>query len=157
MYHQHLHDSERPVALLASMQANQNRDRKKHKEPYTYLDFSFYRPRNSEDSPDGHYGASYLELLRRGLLPSWALFCYPAMSEAADPSYVPGEPALIAEDVMLLHPKKKGNGYEGLLIALESAGDQVRTFVSTKGVEVTLRVPYVESKAVAREGEFLTP
>lgn len=157
LYHQHLHDRERPIALLASLQANQNRDRKKHKEPYTYLDFSFYKPRNNEDSPEGYYGASYLELLRKGLLPSWALFCYSAMNDAADPSYIPGEPALIAKDAMLLHPKKKGNGYEGLLIALESAGDQVRTFTSTKGVEVVLRVPYVESKAVAREGEFLTP
>lgn len=139
------------------MQANSNRDRKKKAEPYSYLDFSFYKPRNNEDSPEGYYGASYLDLLRRRLLPSWALFCYQAMSDAADPSYVPGEPALIADDVILLHPTKKGNGYEGLLIALESAGDQVRTFVSTKGVEVVLRVPYVETKAVAREGEFLTP
>ena len=139
------------------MQANSNRDRKKKAEPYNYLDFSFYKPRNNEDSPEGYYGASYLDLLRRRLLPSWALFCYQAMSDAADPSYIPGEPALIAGDAILLHPMKKGNGYEGLLIALESAGDQVRTFVSTKGVEVVLSVPYVETKAVAREGEFLTP
>jgi hypothetical protein len=139
------------------MQANSNRDKKKKTEPYSYLDFSFYKPRNNEDSPEGYYGASYLDLLRRRLLPSWALFCYQAMSDAADPSYVPGEPALITEDAILLHPTKKGNGYEGLLIALESAGDQVRTFVSTKGIEVVLRVPYIESKAVAREGEFLTP
>ena len=138
------------------MQANANRDKKKQSQPYTYLDFSFYKPQDAGETPDGHNGAAYVELVRLNLLPSWALFCYKELASSASPGYVPGEPALIAEDAILLHPEQKPGGFSGLLIAMESAGDQMRTFTSTKGTEVTLRVPYIETKFVARENELLT-
>ena len=138
------------------MQANQNRDKKKQPQGYTYLDFSFYKPQDSGERPDGHNGAAYLELIRLNLLPSWALFCYKELAPSASVDYIPGEPALIAEDAILLHPEQKPGGYSGLLIAMESAGDQVRTFTSTKGTEVVLRVPFIETKVVARENELLT-
>jgi len=137
------------------MQANANRDKKKQSQPYTYLDFSFYKPQDAGERPDGHNGAAYVELVRLKLLPSWALFCYKELVSSAAPGYVPGEPALIAEDAILLHPEQKPGGYSGLLIAMESAGDQMRVFTSTKGTEVTLRVPYIETKFVARENELL--
>lgn len=156
IYHQRLHDQERPIALLSSMQANQNRDKKKQPKAYTYLDFSFYKPQHDGETPDGHNGAAYLELIRLKLLPSWALFCFKEIAAAAAPGYVPGEPGLIAEDAVLLHPEARPDGYVGLLIAAESASDQLRTFTSTKGVEITLRVPYVDSKFIARENELLT-
>lgn len=138
------------------MQANANRDKKKQSQPYTYLDFSFYKPQDAGETPDGHNGAAYMELSRLKLLPSWALFCYKELAASATPGYVPGEPALIAEDAILLHPELKPGGYSGLLIAMESASDQVRTFTSTKGTEFNLRVPYIETKFVARENELLT-
>ena len=144
------------MALLASLHANSNRDAKKQREPYNYLDFSFYKPKDAGEKPDGHNGAAYLELIRLRLLPHWALFCYKELSIHATPGYVPGEPALIASDAILLHPELKPNGYTGLLIAMESASDQRRVFTSTKGTEVTLQVPYVETKFVARENELLT-
>ncbi len=143
--------------MLSSLQANQNRDKKKTPKPYSYLDFSFYKPPADDDGPSGHYGSAYKELIRLKLMPSWALFCYKEIASSAAPDYVPGEPALISSDAILLHPEFKDGGYHGLLIALESAGDQVRTFVSTKGVEVDLRVPYIETKVVAMEDGFLTP
>ena len=138
------------------MQANQNRDKKRQAQPYTYLDFSFYKPQDAGETPDGHNGAAYVELVKLKLLPSWALFCYKELASSAVPGYVPGEPALIAKDAILLHPELKPGGYQGLLIAMESAGDQLRKFTSTKGTEVTLRVPYIETKFVARENELLT-
>ena len=138
------------------MQANANRDKKKQSQPYTYLDFSFYKPQDAGETPDGHNGAAYVELIRLNLLPSWALFCYKELASSASSGYIPGEPALIAEDAILLHPELKPGGYQGLLIAMESASDQMRTFVSTKGTEVNLRVPYIETKFVARENELLT-
>ena len=138
------------------MQASANRDKKKQPQPYSYLDFSFYKPQDAGENPDGHNGAAYVELVRLKLLPSWALFCYKELASSASPGYIPGEPALIAEDAILLHPELKPGGYLGLLIAMESAGDQMRTFTSTKGTEVTLRVPYIETKFVARENELLT-
>lgn len=138
------------------MHANSNRDRKKQSQPYSYLDFSFYKPQDAGETPDGHNGAAYLELLRLRLLPSWALFCYKELASSASPGYVPGEPALIAEDAILLHPERRPGGYTGLLIAMESASDQTRRFVTTKGAEVVLRVPYIETKFVARENELLS-
>lgn len=151
-----MHDQERPIALLSSMHANANRDRKKQSQPYSYLDFSFYKPQDAGETPDGHNGAAYLELLRLKLLPSWALFCYKEMASSATPGYVPAEPALVAEDAILLHPEPRPGGYSGLLIAMESASDQARTFTTTKGAEVILRVPFIETKLVARENELLT-
>ena len=138
------------------MQANEKRDRKKKAEPYSYLDFSFYNLKEADDAPAGYYGASYLFLQRKGLLPAWALFCFQALSSTADSSYVPGEAAFISEDAILLHPIKKKHGYEGLMIALESASNQRRLFRSTAGEELYLSVPLVETKAVAREGEFFS-
>lgn len=138
------------------MQANSNRDKKKAPEAYTYLDFSFYKPEDAGETPDGHSAAAYVELIKRRLLPGWALFCYKGLAPHATPGYVPGEPALIAEDAILLHPELKPNGYSGLLIAMESAGDKKRLFTSTRGLEVVLQVPYIETKFVARENELLT-
>jgi len=155
VYHTRLHDAERPVALLSSIQANSGRDTKKQKQPYTYLDFSFYKPRDSGETPDGNYGAAYLELVRRKKLPAWALFCFKELSSSATADYVPGEPAFICEDAVLLHPTLKANGYEGLLLAMESASDKRRVFTDSKGREISLQLPYVETKVIARENVIL--
>lgn len=133
-----------------------NRDKKRQGKPYTYLDFSFYKPQDSGEAPEGHNGAAYLEVIRLKLMPSWALFCYKEIAASATPGYVPGEPALIAEDAILFHPELRPGGYTGLLVALESASDQRRTFTSTKGTQVVLQVPFIETKVVARENELLT-
>ena len=143
------------MALLSSIQANSQRDTKKQRQPYSYLDFSFYKPRDSGETPDGHYGAAYLELIRKKKLPSWALFCFKELSSSAAIDYVPGEPAFICEDAVLLHPVQKGSGYEGLLLALESAGDQRRVFTDSKGQEISLQLPYIETKVIARENVIL--
>jgi len=155
VYHTRLHDAERPVALLSSMQANSARDAKKQRKPYTYLDFSFYKPRDSGETPDGHYGAAYLELVREKRLPAWALFCFKELSSSATVDYVPGEPAFICEDAILLHPTPKTNGYEGLLLALESASDERRVFTDSRGQKISLQLPYVETKVIARENVIL--
>ena len=78
------------------------------------------------------------------------------MAASASEGYIPEKVALIADDAILLHPRKKGKTYEGLLVAQESASDQVRVFRSTEGEEIKLRVPFIDTKLVAREGEILT-
>ena len=79
------------------------------------------------------------------------------MSSGASNDYIPEKVALIAGDAILLHPRRVGKAFEGLLIAQESASDQVRTFLSTEGETIRLRVPYIDTKVIAREGETLTP
>jgi hypothetical protein len=41
------------------------------------------------------------------------------------------------------------------LIALESASNKVQKFTSPCGIQINMRVPHVETKVVAREGERL--
>lgn len=141
--------------MLSSLYANSQRDPKKSQKPYTYMDFSFYKPVHSEDIPQSHYGSAYAELVRAKLLPSWALFCFKSLMASVDEGYVPAEPALIAEDAILLHPEYIGGDYKGLLIAMESASDQRRTFKSTNGKEVALTVPYISTKFIAEENATL--
>lgn len=156
MRHKSLHEAERPVAMLSSLYANSKRDQRKTK-PVSYLDFSFYKPLDDGQIPQAHYGAAYLELLKAKRLPAWALFCYKDFAASADPSYVPTESGLVAEDAILLHPEAVGRGYQGLLIAQESAGGRYRVFRNAKGDETRLLVPDVDSKVVAREDAFLMP
>lgn len=151
-----LHDAERPIALNTTVIAAQNRDPKKGKGP-VYTDFCFYKPVNDGDRPDYVYGSAYVQLIKEKRLPSWTLFCYKDLSLSANPAYEPEECALIAEDAVLLHPEKVGsNSYEGLLLAKESASEQVRVFVDSRGNSVSLRVPHIGTKLVAQEGVVLS-
>ena len=156
MRHRNLHDMERPVAMLSSLYANSQRDPKKSQKPYNYLDFSFYKPFDTGDTPQGQYGAAYIELVKTKRLPSWALFCYKSLVAGAQDGYVPSEPAFVAEDAILLHPEKVGGGYRGLLIAMETASDKRRVFLSSKGEEIVLSVPFISTKVVAEENVTLT-
>ena len=155
-YSQTLHDLERPVALLSSLQANSGRDPKKQRKPFGYLDFSFYKPRAAGNLPDHAYGSSYLMLIRNNKLPAWALFCYKDLASCAEETYFPEEPAFIAKDALILHPRKVPGGYQGMLIAMESASNCKRKFTTTDGKVIELLVPMIESKFVAKEGETLT-
>ena len=135
--------------------ANKDRNPKKQKKPYTYLDFSFYQQKDDGDKPQGHHGSAYMAVLRAGLMPSWALFCYKELAQSANPGYVPEVAAFISEDAILFHPEPSPAGYTGLLVAMESAGDKRRVFKSTDGSTFTLVVPYIETKLVAIEGATL--
>ena len=145
---------ERPVAQLTSLTANGMRDPKKTK-PYKYEDFSFYMTREAQDLPDGCYGSAMLQLVKMGKMPSWGLFCFSQLSAGADKTYLPDVCALIAEDAILLHPMRTGEGYEGLLIAQESASNQRRIFVDEHGSTIELTVPHIHTKVIATEGVTL--
>lgn len=148
--------AERPIALQTSVIANQNRDPKKKREPYKWTDFAMYNTQKAENQADSHYGAAMLQLIKQKRMPSWALFCYKDLSVSADETYIPEEAGFIAKDAILLHPLKQAGGYKGLLIAMESASNQSRVFVDSKGNHITLKVPTIETKLVAREDEFLS-
>lgn len=155
MRHKDLHAQERPTAMLSSLFANSNRDPKKSQKGYSYLDFSFYKPLQNEDVPQSHYGSAYSELIKKGRLPSWALFCFKSLMSSVDEGYVPPEAAFISEDAILLHPERIDGGWRGLLIAMESASDQRRAFEMTNGEIIHLTVPYIHTKLVAQENAIL--
>lgn len=155
MEHKKLHAQERPTAMLSSLYANSQRDPKKSQKPYTYMDFSFYKPIDSLDIPQSRYGSAYAELVRAKRLPSWALFCFKSLMASVDESYVPAEAGFIAKDAILLHPERIQGGYRGLLIAQESASDEQRVFTNALGEQITLIVPFIGTKVVAEEGAIL--
>lgn len=150
-----LHDLERPTALLTALTSNKGKDPRKNK-LNTYLDMSFYKPRDTEASVDAAYGSAMLEMAKRGMLPSWTLFCFKEVTASADSSYKPETLALVAEDAVLLHPQQTPSGWEGMLIARESASLQEREFVSDTGQTVVLTVPLVHTKVICEEGVILT-
>ena len=156
MNHDKLHSLERPVAMLSSIYANSQRDPKKTQKSYSYMDFSFYKPVESLDVPQSHYGSAYAALVSSNRMPSWALFCFKGLMASVDEGYAPAEPGFVSEDAVLLHPEKVQGGYKGLLIAKESAGDQRRIFVNSKGEQIALTVPFIQTKVIAEEGVILT-
>ena len=156
MQKEDLYQLELPTAQQTALIANQQRDPKKKVEPYKFTDFSFFKPVNSNERPSSQYGSAALAMIKAGTFPSWALFCFKQLSEMADPSYVPGVAGFVSEDALLLHPTKTEFGYQGLLIARESAGNQKREFMDEKGNKISLSVPPVHTKTIAEEDVILS-
>ena len=152
-----LHEEERPVALLSSIHANQNRNAKKTREPYTIDQFCLYKPRDQKQIPEYYYGSAAVAAINRRLLPPWALFCYKELAASASSQYEPTVSIMVAKDALLLHPTKTEDGYKGMLIALESAGKQRREF-KIEGQEETvwLTIPHIETKVIAAEDVALS-
>ena len=151
LFQEDLYAFERPVAQQTAIIANQQRDPKKQRKPFTLDDFSFYMPREARNLPAGAYGSAAMALIKDRKFPSWALFCYKDLAAGANQNYRPENPALIASDCILLHPVQVGGGWKGMMIATESASDQCRTFTDEKGRSYQLTVPYIETKFVAQE------
>ena len=146
-----MHENETPIASLAALQANAKRDVKKRKEPYTLEQFCLYKPKEEKNLPRYVYGSAAIKAIDEGLYPSWALFCFKALAESAQASYVPGNAIAVAEDAIILHPVVEQDGVRGLLIAQESAGGQKRVFTDSKGVTYMLNVPPIGTKIEAAE------
>jgi len=149
-----LHEEERPTSMLMSLTANSQRDPKKKKEPFSLDDFYLYQPRDSQDMPAERYGTAALGLIKRRLMPSWALTFYSKLAASAG-GPEPPLLAFIGEDFILLAPVKTSTGYTGLLIAQESASKQIRTASSPCGTNVTICLPEVSTKIIAEEGHDL--
>lgn len=153
---QELHLQELPTAQVSSILANQNRDPRKRRKPFSAADFCYFIPKTNEDLPKGRFGAAAMKMIKDGRFPSWALFCYSELSSSATKGYEPEEPALIAEDAILLHPVKEENRYSGMLIAMESASAQTREFSFYDGSKVLLKLPEIPNKIIAEEDVSLS-
>jgi len=150
-----LHALEMPVALGTAVYANSQRDPKAQKKPYSPLDFSLYK-QIENNGPDSYSAACYMALVKSGQLPAWALFCYKDVSSAGARPLSSPPSALIAHDAILVAPRKTELGVKGLLIAQESASDQVRQFRNLEGNTLDLRVPLIHTKVIAQEDAILS-
>lgn len=142
--------------MLTSLTANMNRDPKKQKKPYTLDQFCLYQPEEERNIPSYKYGSAALSAHSKGMLPTWALFCFKELKASASLTYKPSNPVLLAEDALLLHPVKTEAGWRGLLIACESASQKIREFRDAEGKTYSLAVPVIETKYVAYENVVLS-
>lgn len=147
----HLHEYERPIALLISQNAEVNRNRKKRKKPYTMDEFFLYKDKEDLNVPGARYGAAAKKLIEMGQFPFWALFIYKDLVSRADDALPPDDLALIAEDAIILAPTYEDFECHGMLIAMESASDKVRRFSTVHGDFVELRMPKIDAKVSAIE------
>jgi hypothetical protein len=146
-----LHEYERPIALLTSQNAEVNRNRKKRKKPYTIDEFYLYNNKEELNLPSARYGAAAKKLIEAGQFPSWALFIYKDLVAKADGAQAPDDIALIAKDAIILAPTYEDFECYGMLIALESASEQVRSFSTMHGDFIELKMPKLDAKVSAIE------
>lgn len=149
------HYYERPIAQLAAIQLNKIPG--KNKKRHSMLDLCLYTSADDLNLPKARYGAAMLEARRLGIYPSWCLFIYKELAEAAsgsspDPCIYTSE----EEDVAVLAPWVEGTQLRGLVILQESASNQIRRLTGPDNRSYLVRVPQVTSKLVADEDMLLT-
>lgn len=150
-----LHNFERPVSYLAFQNAELNRDRKKTRKPFEIKDFYFYDNKELSNLPDPKYGASALALIQQKMFPVWALFIYKDLKERAGDALPPELLCVQCEDAILLAPSINDQTITGLLIANETASNQIRKMTSPCGLIVEARLPPINNKYEAVEGAEL--
>ena len=95
-----------------------------------------------------------MKLLDQGKLPSWALFVYSSMKVTARDAAAPEPLAAIGDGVILLAPKPKNGGMEGLLLATHrAAGKDVE--VTIAGHKTTITLPDFDDSVIAREDVYV--
>ena len=71
-----------------------------------------------------------IALIAAGQFPGFALAFYEPLLQAGHNQPAPSPLALVADDAILLAPRRVGDSWQGFLIAEHSAADQVRAFHS---------------------------
>lgn len=153
--HKDLHDLERPTAMLTATYINSKRDPKKPGKAVSYLDLSFYKPRDNGQTANAVNGTAMVELAKLKLLPGWALFCFKEVTATADGTR-PQTLAFVGSDAMLVAPSKTELGWTGLLIAEESASNQTRSLIDPEsGENIRVKIPHIHTKVIAEEDQLL--
>ena len=109
---------ELPIAQLASLTANINRDSKRSPKPFTLEDFALFYERDKTEGFPEQAALVALSLRREQRMPSVLIGVWPQLLEAAKGANgMPQIRALISDDnsVALLAPKAEGKHWRGLL------------------------------------------
>ena len=140
--HEELHEEEIPISILALQQAEMNRDRKKHPDPYELKDFFCWDPHGDKDSVDAVVGAAVMEIAKQKKLPAWALFCYKDLVTNAGKADPPKILMLESPSAVLIAPRFDIDKMKvkGCLICKEDSYGKKIIFKGY-GYEVTTRVP----------------
>lgn len=146
-----LHNYERPVTYLAWQNAEMNRDRKKQRKPYKIEQFYYYASEEFNNLPEAKYGAAALELIKRELFPSWALFVFSDLKVKAKDALPPEVLCFQCEDAIILAPSIEGAEVSGMLIINKTASEQARTMKSPCGKIIEVVMPKTEGSIQATE------
>jgi hypothetical protein len=153
MMRMELHAYERPIALQTQLTANMNIDKKKHKK-LSIEEFYVYQPIETKNLPEARYGAAVQALIQRGEFPAWGLFCYKDLVSRAKGN-PPDLLCFRSDEAILVAPVRVEIGYKGLLIALEEASGEAMVMTSPCGQQVTLSIPFIHTKIIAKEDVVL--
>ncbi len=98
---------------------------------------------DAADAPPAAAGAAMLVLCEAVQVPGFAMAFYDPLATAGEGTPPPSLLALLADDALLLAPVEHQDGWRGLLLAEDTAADQVRTFRLADDSQrlVTLLVP----------------
>lgn len=144
--------------MLATQQAELNRDRKKQKRPFSIEDFYCYQSEEDKDSIDVIYGITAMELIKIRKFPNWGLFVYKELASSAEKgkgSKLPEVLCYQSDNVILMAPQISDGVCRCMLIALESASNCVVHLTSPCGKEIKARIPELRSKVTATENCYL--
>lgn len=146
-----LHNIERPIAYLAYQNAEINRDSKKRHEPFTPEEFYYYQDQSQKNLPEPKYGAAALALIEMELFPNWALFTFKDLKARAADAVAPEFLCLQCEDAILLAPDIDNSIASGMLIACNTASEEVREMKSPCGKSLRVRMPAINNRFEASE------
>ena len=79
------------------------------------------------NKPEERAALAYMALVQNKLLPPWALSFFSDFKHGAKTKRPVSELALLGTDAILLAPQDIEDGFEGLLIAEQSASGQIRS------------------------------
>lgn len=141
---------ELPQALNSSLLANINRDSKRQRKPYRLDEFCFFQSKEERNIPSRVFGAAAMELIKRNLFPSWALFTYKDLRESAegDP---PADLCYKAKDALIIAPEIDNRFIYGMLIAQESASGKFRAMEDLNGKRIFVYIPEFRGKFYTEE------
>ena len=147
-----LHAAERPIANLHAWYATAHRDSDQRREPFSMEEFCWFLPpkdREMGQAPPSAAGAAMLALCEQHQVPGFAMAFYDALATAGEGTPPPSLLALLAEDALLLAPVEHQDGWQGLLLAEDSAAGQQRIFKLAGDPQrlVTLLVPTAPDSA----------
>ena len=131
-----------------------NRDPKKQRKPYAVTDFCFFVD-HDENKPEAKAAAAYMRLVKDGLLPPWAVFCFSDFKDAAASPAALSEVVMQGESFLLLAPEEIHNGYQGLLVAEHVVSGQVID-VTYQKMEFKVRSPTSTVMCSPKPGSRLT-
>lgn len=108
-----------------ALQANMNRDPKKQRKPFGAEDFCCFIDQAS-NKPEREAATAFMALVRDKVLPAWALGFFADFKNGEPTKRPSDELAMVGNDVILLAPIEIHEGFEGTIIAEQTASDQVR-------------------------------